>query len=331
MSNRIITKPYFWIALGVPSLFSIVSAIIIYIDKKPEFFFTKSGLDNFTEFYSIPLQLFGLILILVGASFTYYRIDLSYRQNERQIYSSFKDEFLSVLEAKKYEYKILDVPDIWLFNNLYPNAKNGDQELTTEFEDFIIYEDELSHQGFVEAMKNLGKVIRIKDQYFAGAHSPLGNMFLWLREIIPIDADLNIGYMGGAKFEGKYSEYIIDLSKDIFFIVTSVNAFEGWRFFDNKSKRTWRKNIDRLENITKECEQINVFFEKARKAQWINTLIRNDYSTFKKFNLQDVMPAEIINNKNAKEYILEAWTGKSGTKIISEEEAVSAFKEKLNV
>ncbi len=277
MSKRIIKKWLLWIALGVPSLLSLFSGFLIYVDQKSVFCFTKGCLENFIELYTIPLQLLGLTLVLVGASFTYYRIDLSFRQNERQIYNSFRDEFLHLLEAKPYKYKILDIPDIWLFNNLYPNAKKGDQDLLPEFEEFVTYEDEVSHQGFFEAMKNLSNVLGTKDQYYAGAHFPLGNMFLWLKEVIPIDADLNLGYLGGATFKGDYSNYIIDVSKDIFFIVNSVNAFEGWRFFNNKSKRIWRKNIDRLENIRQECELIEEFFDSANKAQWLKPLMIRDY------------------------------------------------------
>lgn len=331
MRERIIIKPYFWMALGVPSLLSLFSAILIYIDQKPVFCFTKKCLENFLELYSIPLQLLGLTLVLVGAAFTYYRIDLSFKQNERQIYNSFRDEFLHLLESKPYKYKILDIPDISLFNKLYPNSKKGDQQLSAEFKEFLTYKDKVIHQGFLGAMSNLSNVLGTKDQYYAGAHFPLGDMFMWLRDVIPIDADLNLGYMAGDSFKGKYANYIIDVSKDIFFIVSSVNAFEGWRFFDNKSIRIWRKNIDRLENVRKECDYISEFFSNATKDQWISTLKRRDYMTFKTYNLQDVMPAAIINNKQAKEYIFESYTDKKWMGIITEDKAVNLLKEKLGI
>lgn len=331
MREKIIAKPYFWFALILPSFISFISAILIYKDQNPVFCFKKKCLENFIELYSIPLQLLGLTLVLVGAAFTYYRIELSYKQNERQIYNSFRDEFLNLLESNSYKYKILDIPDISLFNKLYPNSKNGDQNLTADFEEFITYKDEMAHQGFTEAMNNLSDVLGTKNQYHAGAHQPLGNMFLWLRDIIPIDADLNLSYMAGDSFKGKYAKYIIDVSKDVLFIVSNVNVFEGWRFFDNRSKRNWRKNIDRLDNIIKECEYIDEFFANANNNQWVSTLMKRDYATFKTYNLQDVMPEAIINNIQAKEYIFESYTDKKGMGIITEAEAVELLKEKLNV
>ncbi len=263
----------------------------------------------------------------MGAAFTYYRIELTYEQNERQIYNSFRDEFLDLMRSKPYEFNILDIPDIWLFNSLYPNAKNGDHSLSSEFEEFLTYEDKLAHQGFNEAMNNLSEVINTKDQYYAHSHFPLGNMFLWLRDFMPLDGDMNLSFLGGAKFEGEYSKVVSSLSKDIFYIATTVNAFEGWRFFSNKSKRSWRKNIDRLDVIANECKWLTVFFDKANNASWVHTLTRRDFDKFKTLELNDVIH-DSINHKSAKEFILESYTSNN---LIQDTDAIELLKSKLGL
>lgn len=325
--QKITSKRYFWIPIIFILILVFGSTTIIIIDISPSFCCSKICLDNFVDLFSIPLKLLALGLVILGAIFTYYRIDLSYYQNERQIYSSFRDEFLDILNTKPYEYKILDIPDIWLFNKLYPNAKDGDYQLLDEFEEYIKTDE--PYYGFTGSMNELSKAIGSNDQYSAHSYNSIGLMFQWLRDVIPIDADLNVGFTSGDSFSGEYSKTIIALSKDIFFIVTSVNAFKGWCFFDNKTKRLWRKNIDRLDTVSREANQISEYFSDRNRGDWLNALLRNDLVAFNEINILEEMPENLRNNNNAKNYIFEAYTKRN--KLITNDDHLDALKNALGL
>lgn len=283
-------------------------------------------LDNFIHLYNIPLSLLGLSFVSTGAAFTYYRIDLSYNQNERLLnqdkqvhYNSFKSDFLVVLAERNYRYQVINMPDTWLFNTLYPNARSGDQKLNPQFEEFILFEE--NGQGFTEAMNTLSEVLGSKNgsRYYAGSYQPLNNLFLWLKEIIALDADVNLGFMAGESFKADFAQQTIGITKDIFFIVSCVNVFEGWRFFDNKQLRLWRKNIDRLDLIRSEAGQLSEFLTKGHQGGWCQDLIRGDLDAFKKLNLNNEMPDALKHNKHAKQYILEQFIVNGSTSLLKED------------
>ena len=85
MSEKLYSKTYFQFALGVPLILSIASWFLIYRNLQLSFCWTKVCLDTFVDVFSIPINLLGLSLVLSGAAFAYYRIELSYEQNERQL------------------------------------------------------------------------------------------------------------------------------------------------------------------------------------------------------------------------------------------------------
>ena len=158
VNSKITSKAYFWIALIVPLVLSVSTAIIIVLSTELKISWTKEGIDYFVQIFKIPISLIGLIFISTGAAFACYRIELSYEQNERQLeqfirtnYNSFRGEFIELLKESDYKFQVIDLSEANLFSALYPNAKSGNWGLNTEFEDFISDDT----QGFIAAMNNL--------------------------------------------------------------------------------------------------------------------------------------------------------------------------------
>lgn len=305
-------------------MLSIISAILIANDLNLAFCWKKACLENFVAIFNIPLSLLGLSFVATGAAFAYYRIELNYEQNERQLqqftqsnYVSFRSEFLALISEIDYDFEVIDLPSSWLFNTLYPNAKSGDFKLNPEFEEFVLDKDDL--QGFVGAMNALSETLTSHDgkRYWAGSHMPIANLFIWLRNIVTLDADVNFGFVSGASFTGEYSKNIIGIAKDILFIVSCVNTFEGWRLFENKDRRIWRKNIDRLTSVQEEAEALK---EYLKNSTWLTVLMGNKLDVFEKVDILNDLPSNLRNNENAKHYIYECYTMGSFSSILSDEE-----------
>lgn len=324
VSQRIFSKHYFWYALGIPLILAGITAAIILHSTNLDFYLTKDGIDNFYDIFKIPLNLLGTVFVSTGFAVAYYRVTLSYDQNQIQLeqstqtnYTSFRSEFMSMLNEKEYKYAIINISNSWLFCNLYPTAKLGDNKLHSEFEKFVNDES----QRFISAMTNLLKTLSSSNgtRYHAGSYLPVSGLFMWLRDIIALDADVNLSFVSDASFTDSYSEQTIGVARDILHIVGTVNAFEGWRFFSNKDYRSWRKAIDQLEVTRQEAVMLTNYFAQDPQRIWRSALFRDDLETFKKIDVLNDFPSELRNNAAAKWYVFEVYNSSQFAGILTSE------------
>jgi len=305
-------EKYILFLAGVPLVLGIVTAGLIIIDLPSSFCWTKKCLDFFIILFELPIKLLGVALATTGIALAFYRSGLTYEQNQHQLeqfalstHQSFKEEFISLLDRKENDYFKLQLRPEWLFSVLYPHSKQGNNNLNPEFSDFI-QSDIYQYQDFFSAMKEIEKGVNSPDEtrYYGASYQITSTMSLWLKEFVAIDMNVNLGRMSGQSFHGQYADDVIGLTKDIFHIVYIVNFFEGWEFFDNKQRRLWRINIDKLGLIAKESEQLSKVFEDKSFQAWRSAFYIGERP---KFNASDplilgFLPEGLRNNNAAKQY-----------------------------
>lgn len=315
IKDRITSKPYFWFALGAPILLFILSLLMIVGDSETSLTlkYSLDSLNKLIETLKIPFSILGLTFVTVGSAFAYYRIELSYQQHERQLeqkvhsnYKDFRDEFFMLSNERNYEYKIIDIPNSWLFSSLYPNAKKGDQKLIKEFEELLGCDDGLyGFQCVLDAFNSDVKGAR----YTNSQYKSISNLFMWFREVFTFDAKLNMGFSSGL-YKGDFAKYTFEFMSDFLHIISTVNAFEGWRFFDNKKRRTWLNRINSLETIAENAKKIDEYFssESYKKTQlyWF----RQEFEKITKEVVMGDFPTELQNDTHAKFYIFKSLTDK---------------------
>lgn len=313
LNQKISSKLYFKLALAIPIILFFTLTILIMLNSNLEFCGSKKCLEYFITTFNLPIKLLGLSFITMGATFAYYRSESTYEQNERQIeqftqanYITFRDDFFELLKEQDYDLKAVNIPRSWLFSTLYPNAKKGDYTLCAKFEEFITWEE--NGQGFTGALNALVDT-RGADKYNAGSYIQVGTFIIELRTMLNLkDADVNIGFDSGAIFTGRYAEDIINIANDTFFIVSTVNAFEGWRFFDNIKRRSWKSSIDLLVRIKQDSEAISNFFDNAHSSGLSTILAREELENLHDYDLRNKLPDELKDNNAAKQYIFDMYT-----------------------
>lgn len=311
-NTPIYKKLYFLILVGTPLVLTIISTGSIIYNSQLYFCWTNTCFDYFAKYFEFPINLFGATLIIAGVVVAYYRVDLTYKQNQHQLeqftlssHQVFKGEFISLLNRKEDDYYELQLRPEWLFSALYPLSKQGDNNLNPEFADFI-KTDIHQNQDFFHAMEEIEKGVNSQDKnrYFAGTYRLTSQLSLWLIEFVGYDMNVNLGYIAGGTFQGKFADHVIGLTKDIFYIVCIVKSFEGWRYFDNKQRRKWRRNIDKLELVKKESEQLSETLSNEDFRAWRSEFYRDDCS---KLNnpaplALGFLPKELRNNISAKQF-----------------------------
>ena len=334
VNQKISSKFYFKLALRTPLFLFFIVTVFVLLDSNLYFCRTKECLEYFVETFNLPIKLLGLTFITTGAAFTYYRIESTHKQNERQIeqhikanYTSLRADFFELLSEQDYEFKAIHIPQSWLFNALYPNAKNGDYQLSPKFEEFITWEE--NGQGFTGSLNGLQEILRAHDErkYKAHTYFQLGTFIMELRTLLNLyEADVNISSTSGDLFNERVAEDIINITNDTFYIVSTINAFEGWRFFDNEQRRQWKGSIDSLEKVKQTCEDISEFINSDNAGICFNELRRNDIEEFNKRHMRNELPENLKDNDAAKKYIFESLNTFS-----LEAEAKEALANALNI
>ena len=303
---------YFIILVGTPLILTIISTGLIIYNSQLNFCWTSKCFDYFTDYFAFPINLFGATLFITGVVVAYYRVDLTYKQNQHQLdqftlanHQAFKEEFINLLNKSENDYYELQLRPEWLFNALYPHSKQGVNKLNNEFADFI-KTDTYQDQDFFHAMDEIEKGVNRQDEnrYFAGTYRLTSQLSLWLIEFVDYDMNVNLGYISNGNFQGQFAKHVIGLTKDIFYIVCIVNSFEGWKYFGNKQRRKWSRNIDKLELVKKESEQLSKTLGDEDFRAWRSEFYRYDYAKLKNPDPQvlGLLPEELRNNIAAKQY-----------------------------
>lgn len=312
MVRGIASRWYFWLVNAIPTAFIAVFTWVIVTSTDLRWEWTASGLGTFVEVFSLPLKLGALWLALLAAAVALYRSELAYGQGKHAVeqatargHMDFRSSFFRVLQEPGYDYQRLEIPHSWLFPALYPGAKTGDFALTEEFENFVIEEG-----GFIEVMESLQKGIfsPAGGQYYAGFYSPLVNLFLQLRNMVPLDAEVNLRWSSGERFEGDFATAVEGIAKDVSYIVGSVNAFEGWRFFNNRQRRVWRKAVDRLTTVKEQSERLSAFRKGKEWQVFQVALIAGRLDQIQTDQLTPTLPPEIGNNESLKRSLFTGLT-----------------------
>jgi len=304
MKERIVLKSYFWLSIIFPIFISLVVLSI-----------TFEGIteEKYIETLKTVFTLLAFIFISVGASFTYYRIDLSYQQHELQLeqqvhshYKDFKDEFFMLADERNYEYKILDIPNSWLFNSLYPDAKKGNHNLIKEFEELLRCDDGLyGFQCVFDSIRNSNN--KSGDKYRNITYQPIALLFGWFKEMFAFDVKLNMSY-SQELYSGDFANYTYMFISDFLHIISIVNTFQGWHFFDNKKRREWLNIINNLEATAVKAEKISEYFSSTSCSETQQHWHRHEFDSITNQLVMRDFPTELQNDLQAKFYIYESFT-----------------------
>jgi hypothetical protein len=254
LKAKILGKSYFWILTGTPLVLAAITSFIIINDLNPIVCWTSDCLDNFVEIFGLPLKLLGIELLTTGAALTYYRIELTYSQNENQLtqltlinHQAFKEDFMSLLKEKKYKYKAYDIPSEWFFSALYPNSKQGCEELASIIEEFIKAPD----GDFSLAMDEIEGIVDNPNinPYLISNYSKTIAMVYRLIDLIELDLMVKFNENHLKIFGNDCADALLAALNDILQIVSVINAFEGWRFFDIYERSEFYRYIDELKAI----------------------------------------------------------------------------------
>lgn len=266
--KTLLSRRYFWVAVITPLLFFIVSFLIIIIDQTLSFCLTKGCLENVFIIFDIPIRFIYLTFILATAALTYYRVELAYEQNERQLeqailtnYHSFREDFFTVLNEKNYEFKELHVSDYLLFNKLYPESRSGDNKLSQPVYDFIAN----SENGFLNVMDKIIYLCSDENKeinpFLAENYEPIVEMSVEFLRI----AGLGVEGLETSKYDefcGDYAEFVINIVNDFIHLVSIINIYEGHRFFDIKKRLNYKKAVAILNMRKHVGNDLNTAFKK---------------------------------------------------------------------
>lgn len=261
LHKKTITDTWYFQYSILSLLGSIISSLIIIFTENLHWDFSKEGIDYLFILYASPIKLLAASVITIGLSFAYYRISLSFEQNQRIIrnqeeenYQKFREEFIETFKESGYELKTIKIPLPILFSSLYPRGSGGGVNLTPVFDGFI-YDDTLPDndypQDFIRILRKLqndsnnSNPNRFKIQTYMGCST----LFMQLRDICPIDVEgsINLSYTAGDSLsKGNFSSNIQNVYEDIFHIVTVVNMLHDQAFFSNNDRRLWHQAIQKI-------------------------------------------------------------------------------------
>lgn len=186
--------------------------------------------------------------------------------------------------------------------HLYPEAKSGNYKLSSEFEEFITWEE--INQGFKGALNHLHGTLASRDgsRYVAQTYLPIWQFFIEMRELVRLkDADVELNFAAHSLFTGKPAKSLINVAYDTFFIVSIVNAFEGWRFFDHKERRSWQKDIDSLDTIRQQADILERLSRKEIFKELNHAMIRKDIEHINQLDILNEIPNSFKVMKHLKE------------------------------
>jgi hypothetical protein len=260
---------------------------------------------------------------------------MSYKQNALQIeqleqsnYISFRSDLETMLKEASSEIEEIVIPEGWLFNALYPNAKHGDFNLNAEYKSFLTDDSD----GLPASMDILVKTMASKngDRYRASSYDFISRLTYWFLEIAPYDADLRIAYNAGDLFSGHHARIKRGLLRDLLLIATTINAFEGWSFFSNKERRNWVRAVERLEEIEEEATLLTEYLKWPSTAQWRMPLVKNNLKEFRDHDLLRDVPERMHKKEAFRRLIYETYTTREMKSLLSPE-ATIALAEALRI
>lgn len=130
---------------------------------------------------------------------------------------------------------------------------------------------------------------------------------MWFKEIFAFDAKLNFGITSGL-YKGGFANYTFWFISDFLHIISIVNAFEGWYFFDNKKRREWLNKINNLEVVAAKAEKISEYFSTNSCSETQQYWHRHEFEKITKELVMRDFPSELQNDLQAKFYIYESFT-----------------------
>ncbi|MBI5477542.1 MAG: hypothetical protein HY906_01730 [Deltaproteobacteria bacterium] len=115
---------------------------------------------------------------------------------------------------------------------------------------------------------------------------------------------MNLSFLAHASFRDPYAAQVIGVTRDLFEVVSVVNALEDWSYFKNEERRAWRKALDRLALVRDEAEKLDEYLERAGHGGWMHALVRGDVGSFNAAQVLDDLPEGLRTNQRVLDYIL---------------------------
>lgn len=308
-----ITKTWYFRTSILFMLLPVIAATALITISEPMIFeFSKSGLEHFFGVFSIPFKLLATLVLVMGAIFAFHRLVLMHDQSERQIrnqeevsYQQFRSEFLSAFDQSGYTFKTLKISPTIIFSYLYPRSTGGIIKLSDSFDEFISDDHE---QDFINVMRHISENSGSQKPERFWSNTYMGAYFLFaqLKNICPIDADVNFSYMAGdASFRGDFARHVEGTLNDILHIVTVVNMLQGGTYFSNNERRIWRKYIDQIPATVATVTKISEILEECG---WWHAYVRNDTDAIEEIALRGLLQQHQnigCDAEGARKYIFE--------------------------